>query len=163
MFDVPCGGADVLRVIKFVWILLDIVLLVVPIGLILMIVLDFGKNVIAGREDEMKKGLGVAIKRIIFCVCLFLVQPFCEFVIEFVNGPDTDKANPGALQCLNIAINEDDFSKYEIDYDEINNNNNNGNNDDTTGSEDSENDTTETTDKNNANIKPNKPSKEENK
>ena len=162
MFDVACGGADVLRVIKFVWTLLDIILIIVPIGLILMIVLDFGKNVIAGREDEMKKGLGVAIKRIIFCVCLFLVEPFCVFIIEFVNGPDDALNDKGALQCLEIAITEDDFSAYEINYDEVNNNNN-GNSNGTTSSEDSENDTTETTDKNNSSIKPNKPSKEENK
>ena len=69
--DIICGGADVLRILRFVFILLDMVCWIVPIGLIVMLMIDFGKNVIAGKEDEMKKNVNIAIKRIIYCIVLF--------------------------------------------------------------------------------------------
>ena len=68
--DIVCGGADVLRILRFVFILLDMVCWIVPMGLIVMLMVDFGKNVIAGKEDEMKKNLNMVIKRIIYCIIL---------------------------------------------------------------------------------------------
>ena len=49
----PCGGLeDVVRIIKNV---VDIIKILIPIGLIVYGLLDLGKAVIAGKEDEMKK------------------------------------------------------------------------------------------------------------
>ena len=108
---VTCGGADVLRVIKFVWQLLDIVFIAVPIGLILIIMVDFAKNVMAGREDDMKKNLNLVIKRLIFCVALFLVDPIVHFAIDLLGDQEVNSA-----KCIEIATTTDDLSKYEIDY-----------------------------------------------
>ena len=113
-FDITgfdCGGADVLRVIKFVWQLLDIVFIMVPIGLILIIMLDFAKNVMAGKEDDMKKNLNLVIKRLIFCVALFLVDPIVNFAVDLLGEQEVDFA-----KCIEIAKN-DDLSEYEVDYD----------------------------------------------
>ena len=116
MFDVACGGAEVLRVIKFLWKLLDIVLFLVPMGLIVFISLDFGKSVIASKDDSMKKNLGTVIKRIIYCIVLMLVPVICEFFIKIVsNETGKEGKNKGAFQCISIAITEDDFSEYEVD------------------------------------------------
>ena len=109
---IVCGGADVLRVIKFVWQLLDIVFIAVPIGLILIIMVDFAKNVMAGREDDMKKNLNLVIKRLIFCVALFLVDPIVHFAIDLLGDQEVDFA-----KCIEIAF-EDDLSQYEINYPE---------------------------------------------
>lgn len=106
-----CGGTDVLRIIKFISILLDIVLFIIPMVLIIMVSLDLAKNVIAGRDDEMKKNMNIAIKRIIFCVALFLVNPIVSFVITFV-GENSETY----LKCIEIA-ESDDIWKYKIDWD----------------------------------------------
>ena len=83
-------------------------------GLIVMVSIDFGKNVIAGKEDDMKKNLGIAIKRVIFCAILFLVEPICGFAIDMLgNTVDVDWA-----KCIDIARTESDFTQYEIDFDE---------------------------------------------
>jgi len=111
VFDAVCGGAEVLKVIKFIWTLLDIVLFIVPMGLIVIISVDFAKNVIAGKDDAMKKNLGIAIKRIIYCLALFLVEPICGFAIGMLgNTVDVDWA-----KCIDIARTESDFSEYEIE------------------------------------------------
>lgn len=103
-----CGGVDVLRVIKFIWQLLDIVFIVVPIGLILMVSIDFAKNVIAGREDDMKKNLSLVIKRLIFCVALFLVNPIVSFTIDLLGEYGVDY-----LQCITQA---NEMTAEELDY-----------------------------------------------
>lgn len=115
MFDVACGGAEVLKVIKFIWILLDIVLFIVPIVLILMISIDLGKNVIAGKVDDMSKNLKIVIKRIVFCMMLFLVDPICRFSIGLLG----DTVDVDWAKCIDIAIDPDtDFSKYDIEIPE---------------------------------------------
>ena len=120
MFDVACGGAEVLRVIKFIWTLLDIVFFVLPIGLIVIITIDFLKNVIAGKSDDMKKNLNLVIKRIIFCVLLFLVEPICRFSIGLLGDTvDVDWAT-----CIDLAIAPNtDFSEYEVEIPEDDYNN----------------------------------------
>ena len=106
-----CGGTDILKIIKFVKTLLDMVFFIVPMGLIVIISVDFAKNVIAGKDDEMKKNFGVAIKRILYCVALFLVEPIVSFVITFI-GENSNTY----LTCLNIA-ESDEVWKYHIDWD----------------------------------------------
>lgn len=111
--DIVCGGADVLRILRFVFILLDMVCWIVPMGLIVMLMVDFGKNVIAGKEDEMKKNLNMVIKRIIYCIILFLVPTIVNFAVGIVSNVGVE-----AAKCIEIARDHNnDLSQYEIDYD----------------------------------------------
>lgn len=107
-----CGGAEVLRVLKFVFLLIDLVLLIVPIGLIVMVMIDFTKNVIAGKEDEMKKNANLAIKRIGFAAALFLIPHVISFVVWFLGSLGVDYAT-----CIKIAEEEENLWKYTIDWD----------------------------------------------
>ena len=103
-----CGGADVLGAIKFVMIILDAVFIIVPIILILLLIIDFAKNVIAKEEGDMKKNLSLAIKRLVMCIALFLVVPITHTFIRLV-GED----GQNFITCFNIAINRD-VSGYSI-------------------------------------------------
>ena len=109
-----CGGADVLKVIKFAFMLLDIAFIAIPIGLMVMLFIDFFKNVTAGKEDEMKKNLGIIIKRIIYCVVLFLVPTVVYFIVWLLG----DLANFEYINCINIAKDADSayLESVEIDY-----------------------------------------------
>lgn len=109
-----CGGADILRILKFVFILIDLACFIVPIGLIIMIMLDFSKNVIAGKEDEMKKNASIVIKRLIYCMVIFLVPTIVNFAIGLVSSTG-DNIAAKATECIRIA-KEEDLSKCEIDY-----------------------------------------------
>lgn len=110
-YGVRCGGADILRIIKFVFTLLDIVLFIVPMGLIIMVSVDLAKNVIAGKEDEMKKNLNIAIKRIIFCMVLFLIPTIVSAAISLLGDLGVEYAG-----CIETATECEDLSKFEIDY-----------------------------------------------
>lgn len=77
-----CTEPEVLKVILFVLTLLNMLFFIVPIGLIVMISVDFLKNVIAANLDDMSKNLKIVIKRITYCVVLFLVPSIVSFVID---------------------------------------------------------------------------------
>lgn len=102
-----CGGVGILKIIKFVWELLDLVFIIVPVGLIVMISVDFAKNVLANKVDDMHKNLMIAIKRVIFCVVIFLVPIIVDAAINLLGELKVEYA-----ECITIATTED-LSNYE--------------------------------------------------
>ena len=103
-----CGGEAVLKIIKFVMELLNLVFFLVPIILIVMSTVDFSKSVIASDEGGMKKNLSLFSKRVISCIGLFLVKPIVFASIHLLGNVGVDYA-----QCIEIAQN-DDLSSYRI-------------------------------------------------
>ena len=85
IFLSACTNPAVLKVISFVLQLLDIVCFIVPIGLIVMISLDFAKNVMASKDDDFNTNVHLVIKRIIFTFALFLVPTVVEFMLSLVS------------------------------------------------------------------------------
>lgn len=112
-----CGGADILRILKFVFKLLDLVLFIVPIGLIIMIMIDFSKNVIAGKEDEMKKNAGIVVKRLIYCMVIFLVPTIVNFAIGLVSNTG-DNIIAKASYCIDYA-KKGNLSVCEVNYETL--------------------------------------------
>ena len=79
-----CGGlGDVVQIIKNV---VDIIKILIPIGLIVYGLLDLGKAVIAGKEDEMKKAQGTLVRRCIYAAAVFLVVNLVVFVTGLVGA-----------------------------------------------------------------------------
>ena len=62
----------------------------IPILLIIFGMMDLGKAVMAGKEDEMKKAQGTLIKRFIYAVAVFLVVTLVQLVMNLVAGAETD-------------------------------------------------------------------------
>lgn len=111
-----CGGADALRLLKFALKLLDVLHLVIPTILIVLLIIDLGKNVIAGNEDAMGKNLQLFIKRIIMCCALFLIPTFVEAAMGLVSSATVKISGANYSSCLGIALQTDDFSQYEIEW-----------------------------------------------
>ena len=81
-----CGGLD--QVIVLLKNVVRVLQFLIPIGLILYGMLDLGKAVIAGKEDEMKKAQGTLIKRVIYAIAIFLVVTIVTFVMGLVGSTD---------------------------------------------------------------------------
>ena len=89
-----CGGLlDIVIVIRKV---IDVLKIIIPIGLILFGLIDLGKAVIAGKEDEMKKAQQTLIKRVIYAVAVFLVVQVVIFATGLVGAESWQ-------QCWNAA------------------------------------------------------------
>lgn len=81
-----CGGLlDIVVIIRKV---IDIIKILIPIALILFGLIDLGKAVIAGKEDEMKKAQGTLIKRVIYAVVVFLVVQIVVFATGLVGAEE---------------------------------------------------------------------------
>lgn len=106
-----CGGEVILMIIKYVIKLLNILYIIVPIGLILMAVIDLVKNVIANDDGEMKKNLKIFGKRFLMCIAFFLVEPIVTATVGLLGDAGLDYAN-----CIDIALTED-LSKYRKVFD----------------------------------------------
>ena len=99
----PCGGLeDVVRIIKNV---VDIIKILIPIGLIVYGLLDLGKAVIAGKEDEMKKAQGTLVKRCIYAAAVFLVVNLVVFVTGLVGAESWQPCWQNAGGTTNIGDN----------------------------------------------------------
>ena len=60
----------------------------IPMVLILFGMIDLGKAVMAGKEDEMKKATSTLIKRVIYAVAVFLVVTIVTFAMGLVGSSD---------------------------------------------------------------------------
>ena len=73
----------------------------IPIILIVLGMLDLGKAVVAGKEDEMKKAQSTLVKRCLYAVAVFFVVT----IVTLVFGLLTDTAGMGNagnwLTCWN--------------------------------------------------------------
>ena len=98
-----CENPDILRIIYFVKILIDIVKIIVPIGLIIIGSIDFSKSVINSDEKEQKKTLNLFIKRLIYAALIFIVPWLVEALISFL-GDLTEGVN--WTDCINNANSE---------------------------------------------------------
>ena len=96
-----CENIDILKVILFVKEIINIILFLIPIAILIMLTIDFFKNVTASKEDEMSKNLRIAGKRLIYVVVIFLVPTIVNFTMNIVGDLGVDYA-----ACYNNATSE---------------------------------------------------------
>lgn len=113
-----CENPDVLRIIYFIKILIDIVKIVVPIGLIIMSTIDFSKSVTTNDENIQKKVITLFGKRIIVAVLIFIV-PWIAEVVMVALGDLTKDVN--FTDCLQNA-NKEKIEALENNLNNLNNN-----------------------------------------
>ena len=73
----------------------------VPILLIIIGMLDLGKAVMAQKEDEIKKGQALFIKRLVAAILVFLVVFIVQIIVRFIASGD----NSNISSCINCFIN----------------------------------------------------------
>lgn len=69
---------------KVISIIYTIIQVVVPVVLVIFGMLDLFKGITAGKEDDIKKGQQMFIKRIIAAAIVFFVFVFIKLLISFV-------------------------------------------------------------------------------
>ena len=76
-----CENPEILKVIFFGSIIVDIVKIIIPIGLIVMAMIDFSKGVTSNNEGDNKKNLSRLIKRFVYAILIFAVPWIVKIVI----------------------------------------------------------------------------------
>lgn len=85
---------------KVVSVIYTIVQMAVPVVLVIMGSLDLMKGITAGKEDEMKKGQQLFVKRLISGVLVFLVFIVVKLVISFA----ADNTSSNIMDCTECFI-----------------------------------------------------------
>ena len=101
-----CTNSGVLKTILFIETFLKVILYVVPIGLILMVMIDLSKSVLSSDENAMQKNLKLASKRIFSAVIFFLVPTISKFAVNLAS----DTAISDYTTCL---TNTNNIAYYE--------------------------------------------------
>lgn len=116
-----CQHPGILRIIYFGSLLLDIVFTLVPIGLIVILMIDFSKAVIGGDEKAVKSTKIVG-KRIIYAMIVFCIPWIVEV---FMSLMDSIGFSVNYQECLTNA-KSGDFSYYDklLENEEKNDNTN---------------------------------------
>lgn|SRR5574344_2097694 len=84
--------------------LVNLVKVAVPIILIVFGMLDLGKAVAAQKEDEIKKGQALFVKRLIAAAIVFFVFFIVQIVFNLV-APKNDTSNGNIWNCVNCFVN----------------------------------------------------------
>lgn len=109
---VSCGSELLTKVPsilpKIISILYNIIQIAVPILLVVMGSIDLVKGITASKEDEMKKGQKIFIKRLVAGVLIFFVFLAVKLLISLV-GNDTENDNKATriMQCAECFIKND--------------------------------------------------------
>ncbi len=102
--DIPvCENPEILKVIYFASIIFDIIKIIIPIGLIVMAMIDFSKGVTSNNEGDNKKNMSKLIKRFVYAVLIFAV-PWIVKIIMINLGNLTKDVN--FTDCLENATDE---------------------------------------------------------
>lgn len=98
-----CENPAVLKIMRFMLILIDVLRIGVPIALIIVGSIDLTKAVIYGEEKDSKKHRDIFIKRLIYAMCIFAV-PWIVKTTMILLGNLTDGVN--FTDCLENATAE---------------------------------------------------------
>ena len=101
--EYTCGNTNLVFSGAFPYIIstvITVIKIAVPILLIIFGMLDLGKAVVASKEDEIKKGQQLFIKRAISAIIVFFVIQIVQIIVRFISGNDATVAN-----CFNCFIN----------------------------------------------------------
>lgn len=101
-----CDNIFFLKTVYFIRMILDLLLFVIPFGLIIMIIIDLTKNVISGKEDVTKGNLKTAIRRIICCLFIFMVPTIVDIVMGVLNN--SGNFNIEYKNCFYVTLEDID-------------------------------------------------------
>lgn len=111
-----CQNPTILRVLYFASLFLDIAFVVIPIGLILMLLIDFSKVVISGKEEDQIKTNKLVAKRIMYAVFIFITPWIINLVMTIIDKVGIDIGGDFNL-CINtvknISAGTDNIEKYD--------------------------------------------------
>lgn len=102
---VACGGVNGIKDIpvvlpNLVALVVNAIKIVVPILLIIFGMLDLGKAVAAGKEDDIKKGQATFMKRAIAAITVFLIVAIVQLIFSLLVAQTGDNNISGCISCF---------------------------------------------------------------
>lgn len=103
------GAVNFCTSTKSIWILLGKVLgifkIVIPILVIIFGMIDFGKAVIASKDDEIKKAAKSLMMRAIAGIVIFFIPQLVGFIFTLADGFNEDGDYSTCSECITSSGN----------------------------------------------------------
>ena len=112
VFTDSAANETFLQILGTARLVVRVLQIVIPIALIIWGTIDLGKAVIAGKEDDIKKGRQAFTKRVVAAVIVFLVPFIVNLVMGFVSKGswhDCWVASEGYTIKNNSAISSENY------------------------------------------------------
>ena len=103
-----CTNPEILKVYKFLDEILKIVCVIIPAVLIVMLSLDLFKALMSASDDS-KKNINIILKRVIYCICFFLVPTIVDLTLNIVD----ESASNVIADYQSCSININNISYFE--------------------------------------------------
>lgn len=99
---VSCGNVTDIpaKIPQLTSLAITIIQIAVPVILVVMGSMDLFKGVVAQKEDEIKKGQQMFIKRLIVAVLVFFIVVIAKFLISVV----ADASSSDIIECIDCFI-----------------------------------------------------------
>ena len=98
-----CNEVGVLKAIYFIKILVRASFILVPIGVIVIGLIDLSKSVIGNDEKNSKKNLDLFIKRLIYSIIFFCIPWLVTLIMNLLGDLTKDVE---WIDCINNATSE---------------------------------------------------------
>ena len=108
-----CQHPTVLRTIYFGLIIKDIIFTIIPIGIIVMTLIDFSKAVIASKEDEQQKAVKLIPKRIMYAIIVFAIPWIVTALMKALSSLKLSVAMDFQICVDNAKKAEGNFEYYD--------------------------------------------------
>lgn len=95
-----CSNEGVQTLFSILGIGVTAIKIAIPIILIIWGMLDMGKAVTSGKDDEIKKQLVTFLKRAIAAILVFFIPSIVGLVMQIINNNLTDSNACGYSQCV---------------------------------------------------------------
>lgn len=84
--DICEEDAGTMKVVRFIGYLLVIVKILIPIGLIIIGVINFSKAMLSGNDDSIKKNAYSFAWKIVFAIVIFVLPTVINFMVGLIDG-----------------------------------------------------------------------------
>lgn len=99
--DLNCGTFSIpAQIANIIFTIINLIKIGVPVLLIIFGMLDLGKSVMAQKEDEIKKGQQLFIKRLISAAIVFFVITVTTFIISLVDTGTDKESNAVCFKSI---------------------------------------------------------------
>ncbi len=98
----PNARIDV-KIANIVHLVITVIKIAIPILLVIFGMLDLMKGITAQKDDEIKKGQQIFVKRLIAAALVFFVVSIVQLLISVVSTDDKDKNN--IATCVSCFLN----------------------------------------------------------
>lgn len=91
--------------VQFIGYLLLIFKVVIPVVIIVLGAIDFGKAVVADKDDEIKKSAKTLLIRAISGVCIFFIPNIVLWIFSLINGYNDQQKAATFSTCQTCLLN----------------------------------------------------------